>query len=78
MVYVTETVHLVSGTDHVNSSRIRSSDIKDCALYFVTHGQRPTLAAPTRQSDTLHLHQYAANSVSDPELSVPSVEEELL
>ena len=25
MVYVTETVHLVSGTDHVNSSRIRSS-----------------------------------------------------
>ena len=26
MVYVTETVHLVSGTDHVNSSRIRSSE----------------------------------------------------
>ena len=59
-------------------NKTRLAYIKDCALYFVTHGQRPTLAAPTRQSDTLHLHQYAANSVSDPELSVPSVEEELL
>lgn len=59
-------------------NKTRLSYIQDCALYFVTHGQRPTLAAPTRQSDTLHLHQYAANSGSDPELSVPSVEEELL
>jgi transposase len=30
--------------------------IKDCALYFVTHGQRPTLTAPQRKADTVHLH----------------------
>ena len=56
----------------------RLAYIKDCALYFVTHGQRPTLAAPKRQSDTLHLHQHTANSGSDPQRSLPSVEEEEL
>lgn len=59
-------------------NKTRLAYIKDCALYFVTHGQRPTLAAPQRKPDTVHLHQYAANSGSDPELSLPSVEEELL
>jgi hypothetical protein len=56
----------------------RLAYIKDCALYFVTHGQRPTLAAPKRQSDTLHLHQHTANPGLDPQRSLPSVEEEEL
>ena len=59
-------------------NKTRLAYIKDCALYFVTHGQRPTLLPPQRKLDTVHLHQYAANSGSDPELSLPSVEEELL
>ena len=59
-------------------NKTRLAYIKDCALYFVTHGQRPTLAAPQRKPDTVHLHQYAGNSGSDPELSLASVEEELL
>jgi transposase len=42
-------------------NKTRLAYIKDCALYFVTHGQRPTLAAPNRQSDTLHLHQRLAS-----------------
>jgi transposase len=56
----------------------RLAYIKDCALYFVSHGQRPTLVAPQRKPDTVHLHQYAANSGADPELLLPSVEEEIL
>lgn len=32
MVYVTEMVHLVSGTDHVNSSRNRSSEVRKVYL----------------------------------------------
>jgi hypothetical protein len=56
-------------------NKTRLSYIKDCALYFVAHGQRPTLLAPQRKPDTVHLHQYAAHSGLDPE---PSVEEELL
>jgi transposase len=56
----------------------RLAYIKDCALYFVTHGQRPTLAAPQRKPDTVHLHQSAANSSASPETSAPSMEEEIL
>jgi hypothetical protein len=56
----------------------RLAYIKDCALYFVSHGQRPTLAAPQRKPDTVHLHQSAANSEADPEPLLPSVEEEIL
>jgi transposase len=56
----------------------RLAYIKDCALYFVSHGQRPTLAAPQRKPDTVHLHQYAAHSGVDPEPSLPCVEEEIL
>jgi len=59
-------------------NKTRLAYIKDCALYFVTHGQRPTLLAPQRRPDCVHLHQQAANSGSDPELSSASVEEELL
>ena len=59
-------------------NKTRLSYIKDCALYFVTHGQKPTLLAPQRQSDTVHLHQHAASVALQPEPSSPSVEEELL
>lgn len=59
-------------------NKTRLAYIKDCALFFVTHGQRPTLLAPQRKPDTVHLHQYAAHSGNDPELSLPSVEEEIL
>jgi hypothetical protein len=56
----------------------RLAYIKDCALYFVTHGQRPTLVAPQRKPDTVHLHQYALSQAADLDpLSVP-VEEEVL
>lgn len=41
-------------------NKTRLSYIKDCALHFVSHGQRPALIAPRRQADTLHLHQLAA------------------
>jgi transposase len=37
-------------------NKTRLAYIKDCALYFVTHGQRPTLTAPQRKADTVHLH----------------------
>jgi hypothetical protein len=56
----------------------RLAYIKDCALYFLSHGQRPTLVAPQRKPDTVHLHQYAANSGADPEALSASVEEEIL
>lgn len=48
-------------------NKTRLAYIKDCALYFVTHGQRPTLAAPNRQSDTLHLHQRLASQSENEE-----------
>ncbi len=56
-------------------NKTRLSYIKDCARYFVAHGQRPTLMTPQRKPDTVHLHQYSADPGSDSELSV---EEELL
>jgi len=56
----------------------RLAYIKDCALYFVSYGQRPTLVAPQRKPDTVHLYQYALNSGADPEPLLPSVEEEIL
>jgi transposase len=43
-------------------NKTRLAYIKDCALYFVRHGQRPTLSAPHRQADTLHLHELSAHS----------------
>ncbi len=59
--------------------KTRLGYIKDCALYFVTHGQRPTLVAPQRRPDTVHLHQSAARlSSENPDLSLPPAEEELL
>jgi hypothetical protein len=45
--------------------KTRLAYIKDCALYFVTHGQRPTLVTPSRHPDSIHLHQLRVKS--DPE-----------
>jgi transposase len=59
-------------------NKTRLAYIKDCARYFVAHGHRPTLLTPKRKPDTVHLHQYAASSGADPELSSASEEEELL
>jgi transposase len=42
--------------------------IKDCALYFVRHGQRPTLLAPSREPDTIHLHQLSAGTDKEEEI----------
>lgn len=47
-------------------NKTRLAYIKDCALYFVTHGQRPTLLTPQRQADTVHLHQQALSLGEDP------------
>ena len=46
-------------------NKTRLAYIKDCALYFVTHGQRPRLLTPQRQSDTVHLHQQALSTGAD-------------
>jgi len=46
-------------------NKTRLAYIKDCALYFVTHGQRPTLLTPQRQADTVHLHQQALSTGAD-------------
>lgn len=59
-------------------NKTRLAYIKDCARYFVAHGQRPTLHTPKRKPDTVHLHQYGANPAADSELTAASVEEELL
>jgi hypothetical protein len=53
-------------------NKTRLAYIKDCALYFVTHGQRPTLTAPQRKADSVHLHG------SDQLASQIEAEEELL
>jgi transposase len=37
-------------------NKTRLSYIKACALFFVTHGQRPTLLTPTREQGAVHLH----------------------
>ena len=38
-------------------NKTRVAYIKDCALYFVTHGQRPTLITPRREQGAVHLYQ---------------------
>ena len=37
--------------------KTRLAYIKDCALFFATHGQRPHMVTPQRQPDSVHLHQ---------------------
>jgi hypothetical protein len=49
-------------------NKTRLSYIKDCALYFVTHGPRPSLLAPSRQADTVHLHQLLIHSETEEEI----------
>jgi transposase len=49
-------------------NKTRLSYIKDCALYFLTHGQRPTLIAPHRQADTLYLHQLSIKTEKEEEI----------
>ncbi|MGB7947426.1 MAG: IS21 family transposase [Candidatus Binatia bacterium] len=49
-------------------NKTRLSYIKDCALYFVTHGQRPTLLAPNRLAHTVHLHQLLIHSETEEEI----------
>ena len=59
-------------------NKTRLAYIKDCARYFVAHGQRPTLLTPKRKPDTVHLHQHGTTSTEDSDLSAASVDEELL
>jgi transposase len=49
-------------------NKTRLAYIKDCALYFVSYGQRPTLLAPSRQADTVHLHQLSAQTEKEEEI----------
>ncbi len=49
-------------------NKTRLSYIKACALFFLSHGQRPTLLAPNRQVDTVHLHQLLIHSETEEEL----------
>jgi transposase len=49
-------------------NKTRLAYIKDCALYFVSHGQRPTLLAPSREPDTIHLHQLSAGTDKEEEI----------
>jgi hypothetical protein len=54
----------------ITFNKTRLSYIKDCALYFVHNGQHPTLSAPQRKADTVHLPQLAAAQID--------IEEEVL
>ena len=49
-------------------NKTRVAYIKDCALYFVAHGQRPTLSVPQRKAETVHLYQLAAKTQIEEEL----------
>ena len=49
-------------------NKTRLAYIKDCALYFVSHGQRPTLLAPSRQPDLIHLHQLSTEGDNEEEI----------
>jgi len=49
-------------------NKTRLAYIKDCALYFVSHGQRPTLLAPSRQPDSIHLHQLSTEGDNEEEI----------
>ena len=60
-------------------NKTRLAYIKDCALYFVTHGQRPTLAGPDRESPIPFICTNTAPTRAQiPSSSLPSVEEEML
>lgn len=46
-------------------NKTRLAYIKDCALYFSAHGQRPKLLTPQRQADTVHLYRQASSATAD-------------
>ena len=58
--------------------KTRLAYIKDCALFFVAHGQRPKLVAPRREPDTVHLHQPALPFAADHVRSETAKDEEVL
>ena len=63
----------VEALDHacqraLSFNKTRLSYIKACALYFVSHGHRPTLLAPSCQSDTVHLHQLSIHVETEEEI----------
>ena len=61
-------------------NKTRLAYIKDCALFFVSHGQRPRLLTPTREQGAVHLHHQlvlAPNAESQNVMS-HSDEEEIL
>ncbi|MGH7828722.1 MAG: IS21 family transposase [Candidatus Binatia bacterium] len=55
--------------------KTRLAYIKDCALFFVAHGQRPKLLTPQREPDTVHLRQQLPLIESE---SGPTEDEEVL
>jgi len=59
-------------------NKTRLAYIKDCALFFVTHGHRPRLLTPQRQLDTVHLHQQALSAGPDPVAPQSGKETDLL
>jgi transposase len=58
--------------------KTRLAYIKDCALFFVAHGQRPKLLTPHRQPETIHLHQQALPFAADHVRSETAKDEEVL
>ena len=42
--------------------KTRLAYIKDCALFFVAHGQKPHMVSPQRQPDSLHLYRMASHN----------------
>jgi len=75
----------VEALDHacqraLSFNKTRLSYIKDCALFFVTHGQSPTLLTPTREQGAMHLHHQLALApcVESDNVISQSDEEEIL
>ncbi len=46
-------------------NKTRLAYIKDCALFFEAHGQRPQMLTPHRRADAVHLHQQDNLSYQD-------------
>lgn len=42
--------------------KTRLAYVKDCALFFIAHGQKPHMVSPQRQPDSLHLHRMASQN----------------
>jgi hypothetical protein len=73
----------VEALDHacqraLSFNKTRLSYIKDCALFFVTYGQRPTLLTPTREQGAVHLHHQLVLAPCVESDKVMTDEEEIL